>query len=196
MSDEKARPEDPGIGTFDIIVKGGTTRSSYDKELSERRHAAEVGRAHQDKQMAAAAAGTALTPEGLVTAKLSSLRMMDRDSPRLVLYYMNRDKTVRQECVSELVVLSPTDALFTLMCPKCFERGVPAGDCQIQVQKSHRKWELDPRRAGEFVRLTDPFGEVFHVRICGTVSSEEILRCSNYNCNWAVRVENSRVYEV
>jgi len=196
MSDEKeAAPSTVGAGPL-VIVKGGTTPSSYDNELAKQKHLTEVGRAHQDKQMRAAAAGDAMTSQGFVSSRLHSLRLLDRGSPRLVLLYMNRDGTVRQHGVSEVVTLPDGDELFLMVCPRCLERGVPHGNAQIQVRKSHRKWEIDMKRMGEFVELTDPYGKPFHVKLIGTVSSDEILRCANFNCNWAVRIENSKVVEV
>jgi hypothetical protein len=179
-----------------VIVKGGTTSSRYDKEREERRHAAEHGRQHQDKQMRAAAVGEAMTPDGFVSSHLTSLRLLDRGAPQLVLHYMNRDRTIRQSCVAEIVMLPDGDELFVMVCPKCLERGEPADNCQVMVKKSHRSWELDLKKQGTVVMLRDPFGKPFQVKICGEVSSQETLRCSNFNCTWAVRVERSEVWEV
>jgi hypothetical protein len=190
MSEDKGERSTLGGAGPEIIVKGGTVPSSYEKEREEQRKAALLGQEHQDKQMRAAAAGDQLTPDGFVSSKLHSLRMMDSGSPRLVLYYLNRDKTVRQECVSELVVTPDGDEVFTMICPRCLERGEPAARAQIMVRKSHRKWELDTREEGKFIMLVDPYGEPFSVRICGTVSCQDTLRCANFNCNWAVRVES------
>ena len=146
--------------------------------------------------MAAAARGDQMTNDGFVSSRLHSLRLMDSGAPKVVLYYLNRDGTVRQSCVSEFVMLPDGDELFTMVCPKCLERGIPSGDCQLQIRKSHRKWYRDPKKEGTLVLLEDPYGKPFQVRICGTIYSEEILRCSNFNCNWAVRIEDSKVVAV
>jgi hypothetical protein len=195
MSDDKEAPSTLGAGPL-IIVKGGTTPSSYDRAREEERHQTEQGRLHQDKQMRSAAIGDRMTSEGFVSSRLHSLRMLDGGSPRLVLKYMNRDGTVRQYGTSEVVELPDGDALFIMVCPRCLERGEPHGRCQVIVRRSHRKWEIDVKKMGEFVELVDPYGKPMHVRLIGTVSSDEILRCANFNCNWAVRIENSEVREV
>lgn len=196
MSEDKDPPSTLDGAGIEIIVKGGTTPSSYDQARAEQRRVAEIGRAHQDKQMLAAAQGDQLTTEGFVSSRLHSLRMMDSGAPRVVLYYLNRDRTVRQECVSEIAILADGDQIFTLVCPKCLERGEPPDSSQLMVRKSHRKWFLDTKRQGQLVELVDPWGQKFSVRICGTVYSEETLRCTNFNCAWAVRVEDSKVVEV
>jgi hypothetical protein len=193
--DDGAEKSTLGAGPT-IIVKGGTTSARYDEERDRRRHAGELGRAHQDKQMQAARVGETMTPDGFVSAHLTSLRLMDRGAPMLVLHYMNRDRTIRQSCVAELVMLPDGDEVFVMVCPRCLERGEPADNCQVMVKKSHRSWELDTTKAGTIVFLENPDGRPFQVKICGTVSSDHTLRCSNFNCNWAVRVERSEVWEV
>jgi hypothetical protein len=197
MSDsEKEGKSTMGPSPLQIIVKGGTTSSAHDKERAKQLHAAEVGRAHQDRQMAAAAKGVQMTDKGFVAAHIESLRLMDGGSPRVVFYYLNRDKSVRQECVGEIAMMADGDELFTLVCPKCLERGEPHGSAQVMVKKSHRKWELDTRKAGTIVLLTDPFGKPFQVKLCGTVHCYEPLRCSNVGCTWAVKIYDSRVEEI
>lgn len=176
-----------------VIMKGGTTSSAYDRQLAIEKAAGEQGRAHQAKQQRAAAFGAGHTKDGFVHASLTSLPMFDTTSPRVVLYYLNVDKTVRQECVSELAVLGDGDTIFTLVCPKCLERGVSAGQAQMMVRKSHRKWELDMRRQGEVIRLRDPDGKPFGVKICGTINMDETVRCANAHCTWAVRIADSKV---
>jgi hypothetical protein len=185
-----------GASPLQIIVKGGTTSGAYDKERAKQRHAAEAGRAHQDKQHAAAAVGNRMTERGFVSAHIDSLNLLDSGSPRVVFYYLRRDKSVMQECVGEIVVLPDGDELFTLVCPKCLERGESHGSAQVMVKKSHRKWELDTKKAGEIVFLTDPFGRPFQVRICGTIECDEPLRCSNVGCAWAVKIDKGNVREI
>lgn len=203
MSDEPQKGGGSSIGAspLTIIVKGGTTSSAYDNERERQKAAAEAGRAHQEKQEEAARFGAGMTEGGFVHSKLTSMRMMDNGSPRVVFYYMNKDKTVRQECVSELV-LTLGDELFTLACPKCLERKESHGSSQIMVKKSHRYWELDWRPpskggvAGTLVRLKDPYGKEFFVRLAGTITVQDIIRCSNLGCTWAVQIDKSEVWEV
>ena len=196
MSDGKEDASSIGASPLTIIVKGGTTSSAYDKERAKQQQVTELGRSHQDRQVAAAAQGDRMTKEGFVSSHLTSLRMMDTGSPRLVLFYLNKDKSIRQECVAEIVVMPDGDSLFTMVCPKCLERGESHGSSQVMVRNSHRKFHIDPRKLGTIVMLNDPFGQPFQVRICGTVTCEEILRCSNVGCTWAVQVSESKVYEV
>jgi len=202
MSDSEKGGSSIGAHLPTIIVKGGTTSSRYDKDRAQREALAEQGRQHQDKQEQAASFGVGMTDKGFVHSKLTSLRMMDSGHPRVVFYYLNKDKTPRQECVGELV-LSGDDELFVLVCPKCLERGEPHGSAQVMVKKSHRKWFLDTRtqdkkgeKAGDIVHLKDPNGQLFQVRICGTITCNDIIRCSNLGCNWAVQIDDSKVMEV
>jgi len=146
--------------------------------------------------MHAAAVGDALTPDGFVSSHLTSLRMMDKGAPRVVFYYLRRDKTIRQQCIGEIAITPEGEEFFTMMCPRCFERGEPADSCQVMVRKSNRRWELDVRKQGTIVLLEDPEGKPFQVRICGTIWCDEILRCMNVGCTWAVKVEDSKVEEV
>jgi hypothetical protein len=213
MSDDEGPKPGSGqvtaIGGVPIaIVKGGTTSSRYDRELQRREADAERRRKHEDRVRQIVA-----TQEGGV-ARLGVTSFM-RDMPRVVFFYMNRDGTVRQECVSEInFTEGPTqgsvDMFFTLICPRCLERGVPAGDAQLKVHNSHRKFFLREERhtvklgihnsvvlgRGEIVDLRTPDGDPWTVVVCGSISVQDILRCSNYNCNWAVRIDESRVYEV
>ena len=184
-----------GPSPLTVIVKGGTTTSAYDKDRAMREHQSELGRQHQAKQEQSARIGTGMTKDGFVHSKLTSLRMMDNGSPRVVFYYLNKDKSVRQECVGEIVMTPDGDELFTLVCPKCLERKESHGSSQIMVKKSHRKWFLDMRKQGTMVTLVDPYGQPFNVKICGTVWVDDIIRCSNVGCDWAVRIGDSKVEE-
>jgi hypothetical protein len=194
MSDDGKVPATIG-GVPLGIVRGGTTSSTHDRRQHEAKVAAEAGRRKADDQNRAARFGSGMTQEGFVSARLHSLRMMDRGAPQLVLYYMNRDKTVKQECVSEVFVADDGDSGFTMVCPRCLERGDAMGLSQMKVMNSHRAFHIDQRRNGEMVDLVDPFGKPFHVRICGTVTCDDEIKCDNCG-NFAVRIEDSKVWEV
>jgi hypothetical protein len=184
------------------IVKGGTTTSSYDNELAKRKLDAERRRAHQDRMYATRDAAVRQGD----AARIGSVNLMGPETPRLVLNYLNADKTVRQQAVSEITLVPipsrPTEweATFTLVCPKCVARGVSQGESQMYIRDSHRKFTLDERRKGEVV-IVDfcmPDGDKWqtHVVIAGTVSVHDIVKCDNYNCNFRCRIENSNVIEV
>jgi hypothetical protein len=191
MSDHK--PTGPTV-----IMKGGTSSSRYDKEIRLRQADAERRRALEAKRFEAAR--TARNAPAPTTARIGSHSLINQSSPRLVLYYMNKDGTVRQECKSEITMIAgqnagEMDTLFALVCPACLARGVPQGEVQIMVRNSHRRFEIDERKKG-VVMLRDPFtGAPDPVIVCGTVTVQDTVRCSNYNCNWAVKIGDSKVWE-
>jgi len=202
MSDDKADAPKYEFGVPVVIVKGGTSTGAYDREREKRKADAEMRRAQLDEQMAAGRQGATVDQSGFTLARLGSARMVTEHSPRLVLYYMNRDHTVRQECKSEITTTEhPTDPArldmtFALVCPRCLERGEPQGESQMLVRESHRKFWIDERTKGSVIALRDPWGNLDPVIICGTVTVQDIVRCKNYNCNYAVRINDSKVYEV
>jgi hypothetical protein len=187
VSDAKVPPRAP-----EVLVRGGTTSSRHDRQRAERRLAVEKGRQQVEKQEAAVRTGPILDQHGFTQAKLHGLRLLDRGHPKLVLYYMNRDRTVAQECVSEYFHTG-TDEGFIMVCPRCLERGEAHGDSQMMIMKSHRKFHLDTRKAGTVVQLRDPDGKHFHVRICGTVTCDDVIRCNSCG-NFRVRIADSKVW--
>ncbi len=197
MSDDKY--DFGGVPT--VIVKGGTTSSAYDNEMAKRRADAERRRAVQDEQ-AAVARRSGVSEGGFSIARLGSARMITQETPRLVLYYMAADKTVRQECKSEITFYEhPTkpgemDMMFAMVCPRCLERGIAQGESQMLIKAAHRKFWIDEKLKGSVVALRDPWGNLDPVIICGTVTVQDTVRCANYNCNYAVRIHDSKVYEV
>jgi hypothetical protein len=196
VSDEK-KPMAVGGVAPTVFMKGGSTSAAYDKEMAKKRADAEARRAHQDRQMGLSQQSTTLGGPAEV-ARLGSHRMITNDSPRLLLRYLNRDKSVRQECISEITHIGgqapgDVDTMFSLVCPKCLERGLPQGEAQLFVRNSHRKFHLDSRKAGPRV-VDTPYGREV-VLVCGDVTVDDIVRCSNFNCDWAVRIDNSNVQE-
>lgn len=182
-----------------VIMKGGTTSAAYDREMAERKASAEQRRDAEERRHAAQ--GVHSGPEGVDVGRIGSHSFLS-GAPRLILYYMNRDKTVRQECKSEITFydhpreIGKMDMMFAMVCPRCLERGLPQGECQMLVRESHRKFWIDDRKKGELVMLEDPWGRPDPVIICGTVTVEDIVRCNNFNCDFAVRIADSCVYEV
>lgn len=179
-----------------VFVKGGTSSLKYDNLMAKKKADAEARRAHQDQQekLASVSRGT----DGSI-ARLGSKKLVSSESPRLVLRYLNRDKSIRQECISEITHIGGAeqgtlDTMFSLVCPKCLERGLPQGESQLFVRNSHRSFTIDPKKAGPVV-VDSVFGRQV-ILICGTVSVQDIVKCSNYNCTWSVRIDNSNVVEV
>lgn len=187
-------------GVPTVIVKGGTTSASYDKEQARRRADAERRRDIQDTQAAMGQQGVS-REGGFSLARLGSARMVTENSPRLVLYYMNKDHSVRQECKSEITFYEhPTkvgemDMMFAMVCPRCLERGIAQGESQMLIKASHRAFWIDEKLKGTVVALRDPWGNLDPVIICGTVTVQDTVKCSNYNCTYAVRIHDSKVYE-
>ncbi len=179
-----------------VMMKGGSSTGNYDKMMAKKTADAEARRDHQDKQIAAS--GQQMGKDGSV-ARLGSRSMVNADSPRLVLKYLNKDRSVRQECISEITNVNGAkqgtlDTMFSLVCPKCLERGIPQGEAQLFIRDSHRKFDLDPTKGGPVVVNTVVGRQM--VLVCGVVSVRDIIKCSNYNCTWSVRIDNSNVVEV
>lgn len=196
--DEKSEPGSAMDGF--VFVKGGTSTSRYDNEMARRRADADNRRVGQDQMGAIGQRG--VRPGE--AARLGSNRFLTETTPRVVLLYRNKDKTVRQECISELVEVESKeqgrlDRLFVMVCPRCVARGVPQGESQVIVRSSHRKFYLDDSegKKNQIVVVRDPIsGHPAPVLIAGTIYCEEILRCNNYNCDWAVKIADSCVDEV
>lgn len=188
------------FGVPTVIVKGGTTSSSYDKEMARRQADAERRRDIQDAQAALSQQG-ASSQDGFSMARLGSARMITEQSPRLVLYYMAKDNSVRQECKSEITFYEhPTkpgemDMMFAMVCPRCLERGIAQGESQMLIKAVHRAFWIDEKLKGAVIPLRDPWGNLDPVIICGTVTVQDTIRCSNFNCTYAVRINDSKVYE-
>jgi hypothetical protein len=179
-----------------VMMKGGTTSSGYDRQMAQKVAEAESRRQHEDRVADMIENQQHLGGIGRIGAQ----KFVTKDSPRLILYYLNRDGSIRQECVSEITMIpkagSPgeLDMMFTLVCPRCLERGLVAAESQLMIQSSHRKFHFDDRKKS-LVELIGPDGP-FMVHQAGTVTVDNTIRCSNYNCNWAVRIDDSKVREV
>jgi hypothetical protein len=181
----------------EVFVKGGTSSSSYDVELAKKRASAKERRSKQERMYQQAQTASSV---GAVS-RVGSHKMVTSESPKAVLYYLNRDGSIRQECISEITTIQTNgelDLMFTLVCPRCLERGVGQDESNLMVKQSHRKWHLNQEipASKKFVMLTDPFGNPLPVLVAGEITVENVIRCSNYNCNWACRIDESKVREV
>ena len=188
-----------------LIIKGGTTPSSYDKQQAEFYANAEARRDYQDTQFAAPKGVIVGNIDSKPVAQAVSLYSMQMSSaqfsPKLVLHYRNRDKTIARDCVSELIE-SPNpetdviDRSFVISCPKCTNRGVKLADAQMLITSTNRKFHIDARRFGQFETVEYDWGIQEQVLLAGTVTCDDIIRCRNFNCDWAVHIDDSNVYEV
>jgi hypothetical protein len=178
-----------------VFIKGGTTSGKYDKLMAQKAADAEARRAHQDRQEALARQQTGA--DGSI-ARLGSRKLVSSDSPRLVLRYLNKDKSIRQECISEITHVAGAkqgelDMMFSLVCPRCLERGLPQGESQLFVRNSHRTFFINSDKAG-MEAVDSVFGRQM-ILVCGTVTVQDVVKCSNFNCTWAVRIDSSNVME-
>jgi hypothetical protein len=189
---EPAPTYDFGLPT--VIMRGGTTSSRQDAEYARHRVDAERRRREDDRQRDQRS-GARQTQEGFEIARQGAMRMVTQASPKLVLHYMNRDGSIRQDCESEITQIPEGNGfctMFAMVCPRCVERGVPQGMAQMMVRDNHRKWHLDTRHAGK-VDLVDAWGEKRPVIVAGTVSCDDLIKCDN-GCGYVVRIHNSEVW--
>lgn len=193
MSD-KTPPKPPkytnlGGAAPQVIVKGGTMSSRQTLEVQKAEADANFRRGKQDQQRNIAS--TQHGPGSVAT--LRSRKLITQDSPRLVLWYKKHD----QYCLSEITMVAKEDGqgmepMFTLVCTRCLERGLPQGQTQLQVRNSNRKFSIDDTKRGP---QRVEFGTTVQVvQRCGTVTVEDTVRCSA--CGWAVRIVDSKVEEV
>jgi hypothetical protein len=179
------------------IVKGGTTSARYDEEVAQTEEDARRRRLVQDAQYAKAQGPRRLGE----SVRLGSQKLINETSPRLVLSYMKKDKTVGQQAISEITTVAIPDrpdeieTNFTMVCPRCVARGIPQGQSQMHIRDSHRKFWLDERKRG-VVMVEFGWGEKQAVLIAGTVTCQDIIRCSAHNCDFACRIDDSKVWEV
>lgn len=143
-------------------------------------------------------------------ARIGETSFVNNSTPRLVLHYLNHDKTIRQSAICEITADPTVDAekigkamMFTMVCPRCVARGVPMGDAQMLVRDSHRRWTLHTEKdvgkgypgAGDVVMVEFGWGQREPVIVAGTVSCHDLIRCDNHNCDYAVNIDHSRVFE-
>lgn len=174
----------------EVIVRGGTMSMRQEALIRQTEAEANKRRSHQDQQQQIA--GMRQGPGSV--ASLHSKKLITEDSPRLALWYRKHD----QYCASEItMVTTPTgvmEPMFTLVCARCLERGVPQGQAQLQVRQSNRKFSIDDTQRGP--KKIHVAGVPHVLQICGTVTVEDRIRCGAAGCGWTVRITDSKVEEV
>lgn len=175
----------------EVIVRGGTMSMRQEAQIRKNEDDANRRRAYQDRQQE-----VARTQNGPNTvASIHQKRLITEDSPRLALWYRKYD----QYCLSEITMVNPPgtvgmEPMFTLVCARCLERGVPQGQAQLQVLNSNRRFSVDDTKRGPKKIHSSGIPQV--VQICGTVTVEETIRCGAAGCGWAVKITDSKVEEV
>lgn len=165
---------------------------SFQKEMAQREENSNKRRAHQDNQHAMAQQGVGA--DGSI-ARLGSSRMVTQDAPHLILHYRNYN----QDCVSEVTMVpkpgapSEMEMMFTLVCYGCLKRGIRMDEAQLMVRQSHRNFWIDDRPKNRMPQMVELIGMVSPA---GKVTAADTIRCTNYGCDWAVKVIDSQVEEV
>jgi len=179
------------------LVKGGTTSGRFDQKVRREEHRAE--RARDAERSRFALQGVHQTSKGLVHSAISQHTSMDQSTPRIVLSFLNRDKTNRQQCVCEVMIETKPDGTprraVTMVCPRCVARGIPQGQAQLIIRDDHREFWIDEKRNNEVEEVISPGEPTEYIVICGTLTTRDRIRCSHHNCDFACRIDNSNVYE-
>lgn len=145
------------------------------------------------------------------------LHYMDRTVRGMLKGVLWKDH-IRQDAVCEIIEDTSADAeeierwrkvhggkpmMLIMVCPRCLSRGVPMGEAQMRIMQRNRMWTLHTKAdmgngfPGEGQIEIIEWGWVGKepIVVAGTVSAHDIIRCDNVNCNYAVRIDHSRVFE-
>jgi hypothetical protein len=178
-----------------LLVRGGTTSSAYDKEMQQRIADAEVRRAEADADRKIAQIPIERGGGMIFENKLAD----PMTGPRVLIKYVGRTKDVLMEQLCELVADEMSgDHMLIFVCPECFRRGVPSGFAQCHVRSKHRQWHLDLKDAGTIksVRNSDmPNGLEFYTH-AGSIMDTDVLRCDGTNCGASFKIHNNVMYRV
>lgn len=178
------------------FVRGGTTSSAWDAEKARLHHESDQRRAHQDKQYDAidAAQGSLDTK----AAMLSRGSVNSRTNPKVVIEYVYNDSVLNREALCEVAMVphpedsSQPDMILVLVCPRCLERTGRQDDAQLVIRESHRKFWLDTDKASIWYNPID--GSVHN--LAGTITVQDRCQCSALGCQWAFRIDDSKLREV
>ena len=175
-----------------LIVKDGTRSSREDNRIKRMEADAERRRRHQDTQARMSQQGVGA--DGSV-ARLGNRRMVTQDSPSLLLWYVKQ----QTHCKAEFTMVQTRDggmeSMIVMVCPKCVASGVPQGQAQLKIHKSHRNFDIDESKKGA-ERVHTGGGVEQIVMVHGKVTVHDVVRCSNTGCGWAARITDSIVTEV
>ncbi len=182
---------------INVMVKGGVNPQSYENYLNKKKQDAEKNRNLQDQQIKIA---KKFNSNFYIKEEIASLvsNNLDQNSPKLVLHYMDRAKNIVQDAICEITMIPDQVSgklvlMFTLVCPHCVQRNVPMQEAQLMVRENHRKFYLDERvKVAEVI--VNGVKEI--IPIAGLVTCDDIIKCSNFNCNFKCRIENSKIWEV
>lgn len=176
-------------------VKGGTSTSANDRRIAEVEADAERRRNTADRERA-----LARIPIEQGGGKIYGGPLTDK--PEIAQAYVElsyltpRGEPTGLKCLADVLVGAhpphPTELTLVLVCPRCKERGVPQGQCQIRIHQCNKHWELDTRTSGELI-LWEEDGKLKPYRSAGKVMECERFECG-YCGNWSARIDKNCVW--
>lgn len=170
-----------------VWCKGGTTTSRFDAEVARAHAEAEARRKELDEDK------RTVREEG---AKMYSYEMAGALDPKVVLHYDDSKLGVRGDMLCELVEDEVSgDRILCLVCLDCISRGIPSDAAQMIVRDSHRAWHLDTKHRGEPGRYVAN-GQVQIYIKAGSIAETDTLRCSAFNCTYAIKISNDQIRRV
>ena len=93
---------------------------------------------------------------------------------------------VEVKCLADLRLVGQAEMAVMVVCPRCVSRGIPQGQCQIQVRQGNRNWYLSDKGRGEPIMFD---GRMY--QSAGTIMESERFRCPN--CAWTARIDNNKL---
>jgi hypothetical protein len=180
---------------IEVMVRGGTTSSKWDLEQAKIVAEAEARRKQLDEDRKLAS----------IPVEQGGAMMFDRNfsdplkAPKVLLRYHTSDMDL--EILCELIVDDDKeDVILQFVCPQCVKRGMHPGEAQCTVRDSHRGWHLDMRDAGQikYAETVDMAGRKIREPyvFAGVIKDTDTLRCSQYNCGRAYKIDNNILHDV
>lgn len=178
-----------------LLVRGGTTTSAFDKEIQEKLADTEHRRAEDaaDRKI-----GTIPIERGgglVFEHKLAD----PMTGPRVYLQYVGQGREVLSEQLCELVEDDTSgDRLLIFVCPECVRRGIPMTFAQCHARAKHRAWHVDRREAGRVkaVKNSDAPNGIEYYTSAGVIMDTDVLRCDQTNCGCSFKIHRNVMYRV
>lgn len=174
-----------------IIVKGGTTPTSYDNEVRKLEAEAEKRRDELDRDREVCS-----KPIEAGGGKMySHFFGHPKDDPKVLVTMVDGtgEPLYKMLCDILIEMLEDKPSMTMIMvCPDCVARGIPQGQAQLRVNDRHRKWYLDDRTKGMPILWEDENGQEMYIS-AGEIMDSEVIRCSNFNCQFACTIHRGRM---
>jgi predicted RNA-binding Zn-ribbon protein involved in translation (DUF1610 family) len=90
------------------------------------------------------------------------------------------------QCLADIRVVGPNEMAVVVVCPRCINRKIPQGQCQIQVRQSNRNWHLSDKGRGSPLWFD---GKMY--QSAGTIMDSDRFSCPN--CAWSARIDNNKL---